>query len=132
MAFDTHASVKKLQEAGFTAQQAEAQVELLLTIVEGNLATKQDLKETEGRTEIRLKEMESRTEIRLKELDAKIELVRRDLKEMESRSDHKFELVHQKIELARRDTIIWLGGIVVAGFAVMAAMTGVVIAFVAL
>ena len=121
MAFDTHASVKKLQEAGFTAQQAEAQVELLLTIVEGNLATKQDLKETEGRTEIRLKE-----------LDAKIELVRRDLKEMESRSDHKFELVHQKIELARRDTIIWLGGIVVSGFAVMAAMTGVVIAFVAL
>ncbi|MCH8843723.1 MAG: DUF1640 domain-containing protein, partial [SAR324 cluster bacterium] len=118
MAFDTHASVKKLQEAGFTAQQAEAQVELLLTIVEGNLATKQDLKETEGRTEIRLKEldakielvrrdlkeMESRTEVRLKELDAKIELVRRDLKEMESRSDHKFELVHQKIELARRDT----------------------------
>ena len=138
MAFDTHASVKKLLEAGFTPQQAEAQVELLLTIVEGNLATKQDLKETEGRTEIRLKEldakielvrrdlkemesrteirlkeMESRTEIRLKELDAKIELVRRDLKAMESRSDHKFELVHQKIELARRDTIIWLGGMIV-------------------
>ncbi|MCH8842614.1 MAG: DUF1640 domain-containing protein [SAR324 cluster bacterium] len=96
MAFDTHASVKKLQEAGFTPQQAEAQVEMVLALVEGNLATKHD-----------------------------IELLRQDTKEMETRLNHK-------IELARRDTVIWLGGIVVAGFAVMAAMIGVVIAFVAL
>ncbi|MCH8844564.1 MAG: DUF1640 domain-containing protein [SAR324 cluster bacterium] len=119
MAFDTHASVKKLQEAGFTPQQAEAQVELMLTVVEGNLATKQDIelvrhdielvrqdtKEMESRTEVRLKEMESRTEVRLKE--------------METRSDHKFELVHQKIELARRDTIIWLGGMIVLATTVL-------------
>ena len=110
MAFDTHTYVKKLQEAGFTAQQAEAQVELLLTVVEGNLATKHD--------------------IELVRHD--IELVRRDTKEMETRSDHKFELVHQKIEMARRDTIIWLGGILVAGFAVMAAMIGVVITLIQL
>ena len=122
MAFDTHASVKKLQEAGFTPQQAEAQVELMLTVVEGNLATKQDIelvrhdielvrqdtKEMESRTEVRLKEMESRTEVRLKE--------------METRSDHKFELVHQKIELARRDTIIWLGGMIVLATTVLGTM----------
>ena len=100
MAFDTHTYVKKLQEAGFTAQQAEAQVELLLTVVEGNLATKHD--------------------IELVRHD--IELVRRDTKEMETRSDHKFELVHQKIELARRDTIIWLGGMIVVATTVLGAL----------
>ena len=87
--FDTLTYAKLLQEAGFTAQQAEAQAEALRAVVDQNLATKQDLKE------------------------------------METRLDHKIELV-------RRDIIIWLGGIVVAGFAVMASMTGVVIALVAL
>ena len=108
MAFDTHASVKKLQEAGFTPQQAEAQVELMLTVVEGNLATKQDIELVRHDIELvrqDTKEMESRTEVRLKE--------------METRSDHKFELVHQKIELARRDTIIWLGGMIVLATTVL-------------
>ena len=41
--FDTPAYVKKLQEAGFTAQQAEAQVEALSAAVQENLATKQDI-----------------------------------------------------------------------------------------
>ncbi len=54
--FDTLTYARKLQEAGFTARQAEAQAEALLTIVNTNLATKHD-----------------------------IELLRRDMKEMESR-----------------------------------------------
>ncbi len=145
--FDTLTYAKLLQEAGFTAQQAEAQAEALRAVVDQNLATKQDiellrrdlkemenqtevrLKEMESRTEVRLKEMESRTEVRLKELDAKIELVRheielvrRETKETETRSDHKFELVHQKIELARRDTIIWLGGMIVIATAALAVL----------
>ncbi len=92
MALDTHAYVKKLQEAGFTAQQAEAQVEVLVTIVEGNLATKQDLKEMETH------------------LDHKIELLRRDTKEaearqqartdeMETRMDGRFKEVDGKFRL---------------------------------
>ncbi|MCH8844230.1 MAG: DUF1640 domain-containing protein [SAR324 cluster bacterium] len=96
MAFDTHAYVKKLQEAGFTAQQAEAQVEMVVAVVEGNLATKQD--------------------IELVRHD--IELVRRDTKEMELRLKH--------------DLTLRLGGIAVAGFAVVAAMFGVVIAMIQL
>jgi hypothetical protein len=47
LAFDTHAAVQKLKEAGFTEQQAEAQVQVLSEIIESNLATKQDLKEVE-------------------------------------------------------------------------------------
>ncbi len=85
MAFDTHAFVKKLQGAGFTPQQAEAQVEVLVAVVEDNLASKKDLKEMESRLVL-------------------------------------------KMELMRRDTIIWLGGIVLAGFALAAAISGVVIA----
>ena len=45
MVFDTYAAVKKLKEAGFTEQQAEAQITLLAEIVENDLATKRDIAE---------------------------------------------------------------------------------------
>jgi hypothetical protein len=45
LAFDTYASVKKLKDAGFTEQQAEAQVQVLAEIIESNLATKLDIAE---------------------------------------------------------------------------------------
>ncbi len=51
-----HPYAKKLKKAGFTEQQAEAQVQVLAEIIDENLATKQD-----------------------------IELLRRDIKEMEGR-----------------------------------------------
>ncbi len=92
MAFDTHASVKKLQEAGFTPEQAEAQVEVLKELVEGNLATKRDIELV-------------RHEIELVRRD--IELMRRDMKEMETG-------LRRDMELMRRDIIIWLGGLIVA------------------
>ncbi len=88
--FDTHAYVKKLQEAGFTAQQAEAQVEVLFEVVEGNLATKHD-----------------------------IELVRRDMKEMEGRTEIRLKELDAKIELVRRDIIIWLGGLIIVATTVL-------------
>ena len=43
LAFDTHAAVKKLKEAGFTEQQAEAQTTLLVDVIAGELATKHDI-----------------------------------------------------------------------------------------
>jgi hypothetical protein len=42
-AFDTYAAVKKLKEAGFTEQQAEAQTALLTDVIAGELATKHDI-----------------------------------------------------------------------------------------
>ncbi|MCH8844776.1 MAG: hypothetical protein IID61_17585 [SAR324 cluster bacterium] len=128
--FDTLTYAKLLQEAGFTAQQAEAQAEALRAVVDQNLATKQDLKEMETRLDHKIelvrrdmkemdtglrrdmKEMESRTEVRLKELDAKIELSRRDTREMETR-------LMLKMELMRRETIIWLGGMIVVATATL-------------
>lgn len=41
--FDTLMHAKKLQEKGFTAEQAEAQVELLKEVIDNNLATKSDI-----------------------------------------------------------------------------------------
>ncbi len=41
--FDTLMYAKKLQQAGFTVQQAEIQAETLKEIIEDNLASKQDI-----------------------------------------------------------------------------------------
>lgn len=41
--FDTLMYAKKLQDKGFTADQAEAQVEMVKEIIDNQLATKQDI-----------------------------------------------------------------------------------------
>jgi hypothetical protein len=59
--FDTLMHAKKLQEKGFTAEQAEAQVEMIKEIIDTQLATKQDTAEI-----IRdLKELEYRLTIKM-------------------------------------------------------------------
>lgn len=101
--FDTLTYAKRLQGAGFTPQQAEAQAEGLRAVVDENLATKQDIES-----------------VRLE-----IELVRRDMKEIESNLRHDMKEMESRI-------IFRLTGILVGGFAVVTAMVGVVIALVAL
>ncbi len=64
LAFDTHAFVKKLKEAGFSELQAEAQADALIkALVQfreemhlDELATKRDLRELELRLEAKLAE----------------------------------------------------------------------------
>jgi site-specific DNA-cytosine methylase len=59
--FDTLMHAKKLQEKGFTAEQVEAQVEMIKEIIDTQLATKQDTAEI-----IRdLKELEYRLTIKM-------------------------------------------------------------------
>ena len=41
--FDASDYARKLQKAGFTEQQAEVQVDALRTLIENDLATKQDI-----------------------------------------------------------------------------------------
>ena len=150
MAFDTLTYAKKLQESGVPSQQAEAHAEALKDLVESNLATKQDIesvrleiellrgefrhdpKETNTGFRRDMKEMGSRLRRDMKEMGSRL---RRDMKEMETGLRHDMKemdtgLRHQ-IELVRRDILIKLGGIVVAGVTVLAAMIGVVIALVA-
>ncbi len=67
LAFDTHAFVKRLHEVGFTDAQAERLAELSQEIVNATLeqvhqkelVSKQDLKETELRLELKIAETKS-------------------------------------------------------------------------
>lgn len=54
MLFDTLQYAKKLTAAGFTAQQAEAQAEVIKELIDDNLATKQDLKQGLKELELRM------------------------------------------------------------------------------
>lgn len=67
-------ALHRLRDAGFTEQQAEAQIEVFSEYVEASLVTKRDLKDLEVKMEIRFKEIDAR----FKEIEAK-------LKEMEMR-----------------------------------------------
>jgi hypothetical protein len=113
--FDTLTYSKKLQDAGFTARQAEAQAEALRQIVEDNLATKRDLKDLEAALRTDLKEVETKLSRDLKETEAKLS---RDLKETEAKLSRDLKETEAKLsrdmELMRRDIVIWLGGIIIA------------------
>ncbi len=70
---------KQLEEAGFSREQAEAQLQIISEIVEGDLATKQDLKtlETSLRQDLKILETSllNTIEIKTTHLDNKIQQV---------------------------------------------------------
>jgi len=70
--FDTYTAVKKLQAAGFTEQQAQAQTALLTELVESELATKRDIEALRSELKRDLKELDLRFEARLAETKADI------------------------------------------------------------
>ena len=57
LAFDTHAFVKELTEAGMPEAQAEVLARSQATLIDEKLATKRDLKELELRLTLRLGSM---------------------------------------------------------------------------
>ncbi len=65
IAFDTHAFVKELTQAGMPEAQAEVLARSQATLIDEKLATKQDLKELEERLRHDMKELELRLTIRL-------------------------------------------------------------------
>jgi hypothetical protein len=71
--FDPLQYMKRLEAVGFTREQAEAQAETFLTIVQEQLVTKQDLKEVEAQLTNQIKELEAKTTL-------EVELLKRDLK----------------------------------------------------
>ena len=60
---DTLKYAKRLQQAGFTEQQAEAQAGALWEAIEDTVATKQDLREFETRMDGRFKEIDGRLNV---------------------------------------------------------------------
>ena len=87
LAFDSHAFVKELTEAGMPERQAEVLAGGQLRLIEADLATKADIELT--RRDIKALEATTKKEIELIRRD--IELIRRDMKAMDSsiRSDMK-------------------------------------------
>ena len=109
IAFDTHAYVKKLREAGVDERQAEVQAEALVALVEDRLATKRDIadlkrdfKELDVKLETRSKELDVKLETRSKELDVKLETnladMRRDFKEMDIKLETRSKELDVKLE----------------------------------
>ena len=107
LAFDSHAFVKRLTDAGMPERQAEVLATEQTRLIEADLATKADIKALEATTK---KEIElTRRDIKALEAATKkeIELIRRDIKALEvtTKADIKaLEAVTKKeIELTRRD-----------------------------
>jgi biopolymer transport protein ExbB/TolQ len=103
IAFDTLKFAKRLKEAGFTEQQAEALADAEAEFIEQNLATKRDIddikrdiadvkrdiKELEVTLRNEIKQLDVTLRSEIKQLDVKIEQIRsdlaRDLKDLEYR-----------------------------------------------
>ena len=85
LAFDTYAAVKKLKEAGFTEQQAEAQTALLTDVIAGELATKHDIETVKHDIEtVRLDIENVRAELK-RDIEALRADMKHDMKELELR-----------------------------------------------
>ncbi len=66
--FNTLVALKRLEEAGIPRNQAEAQVQMLAEVVEGELARKHDMKQLElgiQKLEFGMKELEHRVVVKL-------------------------------------------------------------------
>ncbi len=63
--FNAFKYTKQLEEAGFTRDQAEIQLQVISEIVEGDLATKQDLSTSVERLEHEMQKLEYRLVIKL-------------------------------------------------------------------
>ena len=95
LAFDSLAASKQLREAGFSEQQAEAQVMLITRLVDDQLATKQDIAEVQR--DIKMLEQATKTQIAE---------VKRDIKMLE-------QVTKTQIADAARDTIKWTAGLLI-------------------
>ena len=87
LAFDTHAAVKKLQQAGFTEQQAEAQTTLLMDVIAGEVATKRDIETVKLDIE----------NVRA-ELKHDIETVRLDIENVRAELKHDIETLRAELK----------------------------------
>lgn len=99
--FDTLAYAKELREAGVPEPQAEAHVRGIARIVDDQLATKRDIEELKIATKRDIEDLKIST--------------KRDLTELELR-------LKAEIEIAKTDMIRWVGGMLVAQAAVIAAL----------
>ena len=116
IAIDTLAYARRLREAGFSEQQAEAQADALAAAMTDTLATKQDLRELETRTSAEFAvvrhEMAAEFAAVRHEMAAGFADIRHDMRELETRMRAHADT--GLADLERRMTMR-LGGMMVGG-----------------
>lgn len=125
--FNAFKLTKQLEQAGFTREQAESQIQMVTEIVEGDLATKQDihlLRNDSEKTIVLLRHDMERIESSLRSDMEKMETslrsdmekmevsIRVDMKKMEASLRHDMQQLENRI-------IIKLGTLFVIGFSTM-------------
>ena len=109
--FDTFDYAKKLQRAGLTEEQASVHVEALRTLIEHDLATKQDIANVQRDIAELRKETQQVIESLRKDTNVKL-------------AGLNVSLV-KEVATAKAETIRWVAGTLVAQDAVVAALEGV-------
>ena len=108
LAFDTHKYVKRLTAVGMPEKQAEVIAYEQSSLIEDQLATKHDIEELRAATKRDIEELRAEVKRDIEELRAEVKRdiaeVKRDIKELEQR------------------LTIRLGGMMIAGFGVIAAL----------
>ena len=88
LAFDTHAFVKRLTQAGMNAEQAEALVEYQAELINGSLANKEDIEKLRLATERDMEKLRLTTEKSIEKLRLE---TKRDIEALKTEM-HKMEL----------------------------------------
>ena len=106
--FDTHKYIKRLTAAGMPEPQAEVIADEQRSLVEGQLATKQDIAALEAAT---------RQDIAATRRE--IAATRREIKELEANTKRDLKELEQRLTIR-------LGGMMIAGFSIMIAGFGII------
>jgi hypothetical protein len=107
--FNAFKFTKQLEDAGFSREQAEIQVQVITEIIEEDLATKQDLKVLETNLGSRTNELETNLASKNKELEINFGS---KLKEFETNFASKLKELEYKM-------VLKVGGLFVLGFTTM-------------
>ncbi|MGH7963078.1 MAG: coiled-coil domain-containing protein [Candidatus Binatia bacterium] len=119
IAFNTLAFAKKLQEGGFTPQQAEVLAYAQAELLEQNLATKLDLKEVEANLRRDMKELETNLRRDMKEIEANL---RREIKELERTMKEIEAGLRRDMKDLEYRMLIKLGSLMVVGITAVATL----------
>ena len=128
--FDTFDYAKKLQRAGLTEEQASVHVEALRTLVEHDLATKQDIANVQRDIAELRKETQQSIESLRKETQQSIESLRKEtqqgIESLRKETDVKLAELNvslvKEIATAKAETIKWVAGMLVAQGVVVATL----------
>ena len=111
IAFDTHRFVKRLTENGFTEAQAEVLADEQVTLLNGNLATKQNIAGVQKEIEVLRQETKQniagvQKEIEVLRQETKQDLagVRKDIEVLRQETKQDLAGVRKDIEVLRQET----------------------------